>query len=474
LAAATLAVFTRPAMAADDPEATDVRGIVVQGKLPHEVKALEVTPRKGCLKARHPADPEVPAPKLVSSFPADGAVVKPGVIVFRLTFDLAMACPGLIDADFPTPNPCPAPLIDPVISKDRRTFLTICVVKPHTRYGVWLNRGGEGPDRQELLETYSRRGARWTNLAGHELGPHEITFTTSDDPVVGAVHEAIAEDPFLRAMTGQAAPPAAAAQASLANAPPESATNVAPVTVTPAIPASDLARSRRFIEAYAAPTARLDRYARWSAPPCVSVVGLAEAQAAAIKARIEEVARAAGLKVGGAGCKANVEIEFTDQPQALVDRIVDKTPQVLGFQPGADVKTLKAVTRPIQAWYMTASRGGADTLAMSNALAGPPKPTLQAPDPGTESSVKRMPGYGGFAAPRSTGLRPCRRPKPWTGRAAPLRRAAAIPAPPPARACSGTSWSWSTSAASRTTTPAPWPTMWRCWPCRSRGRWTAA
>jgi len=392
LAAAMASSFTGQAIAAESSGSTEVQGLVIQGRLSHEVRALTVRPAQGCLKARNPPDPDVPEPKLVSTFPADGAVVKPGVIVLRLTFDLPMACPGLLDADFRIPNPCPAPLIDPVISKDRRTFLSICVVEPNVRYAIWLNHWAPLVERAA-----TSTATRWTNLAGHQLAAREITFTTSGEGRVRTVRDAIAEDPFLRNMVGQApdavAPhlSTAAGQAPDAVATPQPATAVAPVIVTPSVMASGLARSRAFIEAYAAPTARLGRYARWSVPPCIVVSGIAAAQAASIRSRLEDVARSAGLEPAGAGCKANVEIEFTAEPQALVDRIVQKAPQVLGFQPGVDAKTQKTVTRPVQAWYMTASRGGADVLAQSNAMAGVPGPGLVAPDPGTTTSAQRTP-----------------------------------------------------------------------------------
>ncbi len=353
---------------------TEVRGIVVEGRLPHEVRGIVVNPGRVCLEARKPPDPDVPPPKLVSSFPAKGAVVKPGIIVFRLTFDLPMACPGFLDADFPILDPCPAPLMDPVISKDRRTFMTICVVGPHLKYGLWLNRSEEDgvwPSRNPAQ--------RWTSLAGHLLAPHEINFSTSKDAPVGTVEAAIDEDPFLRTIVGPA-PDLAASPA-----PP---VDVAPVTVTAPVKASDLARSRSFIEAYAEPTAKLDRYARWSDPPCVIVAGLAAEQAAAIKARVEDVARSAGLRPGGDGCRPNVEVEFTPQPQALVDQIVQKTPQVLGFKPASDAKALKTVSRPIQAWYMTASRGGTNALARGVALDVVPRLDLGAPNPGTTTSAR--------------------------------------------------------------------------------------
>ncbi|HEY5412784.1 MAG TPA: hypothetical protein VIJ94_18855 [Caulobacteraceae bacterium] len=216
------------------------------------------------------------------------------------------------------------------------------------------------------------------------------------------------------AVTGQAfaATPAGVLPASApdAVAPPPPTNMVAPVTVTAPVRGSALALSRNFIEAYAAPTARLDRYARWAAPPCVVVSGLAAAQSAAIKARVEEVARSAGLKVGAPGCKANVEIEFTSQPQALIDQIAQKTPQVLGFQPGSDAKAQKTLTRPIQAWYMTASRGGVNALDKRGAMDVVPRPSLAAPNPGTTTLAGPLsPNAAGWARTNSIETRDGRR-----------------------------------------------------------------
>ncbi len=196
------------ATAAQERDSTVVRGLVIQGRLSHEVRGLIVTPGRTCLPARSPPDPDVPGPKLVSSFPAKGAVVKPGIVVLRLTFDLPMACPGQIGADFPISNPCPAPLADPVISADRRTFMTVCAVKPNARYGIRLNpQGDDGANGAQLLMSSGDRPGRprWTNLAGHELPAQEITFTTSGAEPVHSLQDAIAEDAVLRTMIAQAA-----------------------------------------------------------------------------------------------------------------------------------------------------------------------------------------------------------------------------------------------------------------------------
>lgn len=153
-----------------------------------------------------------------------------------------------------------------------------------------------------------------------------------------------------------------AALSLLAAAP---STTVAPVTVqaAPATPKQVLQRSRSFVETHAAPTAKIDQLARWRDPVCVSVNGLVPEQTAMVKARIEDVAKAVGLKLQRPGCKANIEVVFTPKPQDLLDWVASRDNAVLGFHYPAQTKALKTVTRPVQAWYMTATLGGSSDNA---------------------------------------------------------------------------------------------------------------
>jgi len=112
-----------------------------------------------------------------------------------------------------------------------------------------------------------------------------------------------------------------------------------------------------FVQSYAAATPKIDQVPRWQTPLCVQVIGLPAPQVGQVKARIEEVAKAVGVPVGPAGCSANVEIAFTANPQRLVDNYVKGREWILGFydkDPG-----VRKVTQPVQAWYVTATTGGA-------------------------------------------------------------------------------------------------------------------
>ena len=200
LGSASVATLAQPAPAAQDAlappqpaDATALSGVTVVARKPEPTEVSGVTvaaKRKGtplsgltvvagkCPQARRPADPDIPPPKLVSSFPAKGAVVRPGILILRLTFDRPMTCDGLLDIHAPLPNPCPAPLRDPLFSRDRRTFLTVCSIGKGGHYGLRLN--------------------HFTSLAGRSSEPYELVFDTSASSEVASIDEAVAQDEWLR------------------------------------------------------------------------------------------------------------------------------------------------------------------------------------------------------------------------------------------------------------------------------------
>ena len=191
---------------------------------------------------------------------------------------------------------------------------------------------------------------------------------------------------------------ATAAMAQTAPAP--AATAVAPVTVQGSAPAKTVEkRAETFVQSYAAPSAKLGQFARWGDPVCVQVLGLIPQQAAIVAARTEGVAKAVGLKVGRPGCTANIEIAFADQPQSLVDSVAKRTDSILGFHYAPETKALKTVTRPVQAWYKTATRGsGGPNAGMAFAIitnsAGEPIPNDGLPGVATDRETADTPGNG--------------------------------------------------------------------------------
>jgi hypothetical protein len=157
------------------------------------------------------------------------------------------------------------------------------------------------------------------------------------------------------------APAAALAQAAPSSPAAPASTTVAPVTVEAAPkPQVVQKQAQTFVQSYAAtPSAEVGQIARWHEAVCVQVEGLVPAQAAVVRDRIDDVARELGLHAQLARCKANIEIVFTDQPQRMMDIVAKREPILLGYWHRHETERLKTVTRPIQAWYATATRGEA-------------------------------------------------------------------------------------------------------------------
>jgi hypothetical protein len=137
---------------------------------------------------------------------------------------------------------------------------------------------------------------------------------------------------------------------------------VSPVTVQQAPPAVVNKEARSFVQAYTMRSGKIDQIPRWNQPICVVVKGLQPQLAVKVAVRIEEVAREVGLKVLKPGCNSNIQVMFTDRPQALADSIGEP---YLGYHNRSDVKKMRAVTHPIQGWYATATTGAAGATGLA-------------------------------------------------------------------------------------------------------------
>jgi hypothetical protein len=115
---------------------------------------------------------------------------------------------------------------------------------------------------------------------------------------------------------------------------------------------------RGFVQSFAAPTRMTGKMARWETGICPIVAGVKPQFATFIARRLKEVAAKAGAPVNGrASCSPNIQIVFTTTPQALLDRVRDKQPYLLGYYDNTPQRDrLATVTRPIQAWYTTATQ----------------------------------------------------------------------------------------------------------------------
>ncbi len=105
-----------------------------------------------------------------------------------------------------------------------------------------------------------------------------------------------------------------------------------------------------FVKSFAAPTVLRDAIARWQVAICPDFEGLAPQYVAVMEARFRTIAGQAGAAMKEKGCKPNLSVVFTPQPQDYLDAIHAKNMDVLGYH-GAT-----AISHPIQAWYVTGIR----------------------------------------------------------------------------------------------------------------------
>jgi hypothetical protein len=150
------------------------------------VDEITILPRATCLAPKQ--DPDIPPPKIVSTFPAPGDVVRPGLLVVRLTFDRPMSCDGFLFSDPTYDVACPRVLQDMLLSLDRRTIRTICHVPPVTAFSLWVNGNPASGLRPNLKNQF-------ISLAGWPAEPKRITFLSSNDKPARTLRDALLEDP---------------------------------------------------------------------------------------------------------------------------------------------------------------------------------------------------------------------------------------------------------------------------------------
>jgi hypothetical protein len=105
-----------------------------------------------------------------------------------------------------------------------------------------------------------------------------------------------------------------------------------------------------FVKSFAAPTVLRDAIARWQTAICPDFEGIAPQYAAVMDARFRAIARLAGAPLKDAGCRPNLVVVFTSQPQTYLDTLHKKNVGVLGCN------GTTTVSHPVQAWYVTGTQ----------------------------------------------------------------------------------------------------------------------
>jgi hypothetical protein len=147
-------------------------------------------------------------------------------------------------------------------------------------------------------------------------------------------------------------------------APATAPTAVAPVIVeAPSTPKIIERQSQHFVDKNAVvANPELEQIVRWRDPVCVQVAGLIPNQNIAIEARVANVAEAVGLRVRKPGCRPNIQIVFSENPQDVMDDLAKRHEEILGYYHRHEGARLKKVTHPIQAWHITATLGRSEVI----------------------------------------------------------------------------------------------------------------
>jgi hypothetical protein len=130
----------------------------------------------------------------------------------------------------------------------------------------------------------------------------------------------------------------------------------------------------RFVESHAAPSVTTRQLARWHNSICAQTRGLQQPFADRVSQRIVAVAAEVRAPVDThKDCRPNIEVVFTPTPQQQLDLISKERPDLLGVYWGPDYKKLAIFKHPIQAWYVTGTRGvsGESRLVIDSPLMAP-------------------------------------------------------------------------------------------------------
>jgi hypothetical protein len=156
---------------------------------------------------------------------------------------------------------------------------------------------------------------------------------------------------------------------ALSHAAPEAANDM-PITVTGTrlTPAGAETRATAFVKAVL-PTPSYGQYGRWTVPVCVKVTGITDDAAARVAQRVLGVAATAGMAVGKAGCRANLNIIFSEDASRTTGIILRRRPGLVARLPMAMKTQLVNGPLPVRWWYGQEIGDGDDGGASAGANA---------------------------------------------------------------------------------------------------------
>jgi len=109
--------------------------------------------------------------------------------------------------------------------------------------------------------------------------------------------------------------------------------------------------------------------ARWVDPVCITVVGVEERHAYAVRRRMQAIAVEANIPVARDSCTPNVVVSFTGDAGAVVREVAARAPRRLEELTPASRARLVDGNMPIRWWYSSAVRTRHGAAASTNAAA---------------------------------------------------------------------------------------------------------
>jgi hypothetical protein len=127
----------------------------------------------------------------------------------------------------------------------------------------------------------------------------------------------------------------------------------------------------QFIESHATPARKTGQIPRWRSPVCPLTLGLKERLGTLVSQRVQDVAASVGAPTKPLDkCHTNVQIVFTGDPQKQVAWVAKQMPLLFGWT--EEYRPNLSVSRPIQAWYETGTRGVNGDVAADRLNGTPP------------------------------------------------------------------------------------------------------
>jgi hypothetical protein len=129
-----------------------------------------------------------------------------------------------------------------------------------------------------------------------------------------------------------------------------------------------------FVNSHSKPkTSGTGTLSRWKEAVCIKTEGLPPAFEDYVSARVEAIAAAVKTPPEKRNpCTPNVYVIFTNEPQRFIDQVADQDPELLGYHYSAQLKKLKTVDRPIQAWHSTGLQAAGASGVLLDSVWAPP------------------------------------------------------------------------------------------------------